>query len=421
MLVDGHGAEEDVTTEADRWPLLSAAALASIGAGAIHAVAAGAHSEHRQAVWTFVALAVAQIAWGILALARPSRAVAAVGAGLGVAAVAGWLAAKTTGIGIIDGLEGAEAVQWADGIAAALALVALGACVVTMFDLPAPALLSPIAVAVILVATLPGMVLAGSHAHSGGHGDDVAHGDDHAGDDHSDDAAHADDGSHTDDVAHADGSHTDGSHTDDADHGAVVPPTPYDPAMPIDLSGVDGVTPQQQAAAENLIAVTLSRLPQFADPATAESHGYYSIGDAGTGYEHYVNWGSINDDVILDPDAPESLVFQVVGGQKTLVAAMFMLPDGVTLDQVPELGGRLTQWHIHDNLCYSLDPVAPKVVGLREPGGPCREGQRPGRENAMIHVWIVPHECGPFAALEGVGGGTIAEGEERWCDHAHGA
>ena len=39
----------------------------------------------------------------------------------------------------------------------------------------------------------------------------------------------------------------------------------------------------------------------------------------------------------------------------------------------------------------------------------------------MIHVWITPHRCGPFAALEGVGGGQIAEGEARLCDHAHGS
>jgi hypothetical protein len=39
----------------------------------------------------------------------------------------------------------------------------------------------------------------------------------------------------------------------------------------------------------------------------------------------------------------------------------------------------------------------------------------------MIHVWIVPHECGPFAALEGVGAGQILDGETRWCDTAHGA
>ena len=39
----------------------------------------------------------------------------------------------------------------------------------------------------------------------------------------------------------------------------------------------------------------------------------------------------------------------------------------------------------------------------------------------MIHVWITPHPCGPFAALEGVGAGAISAGEERWCDHAHGS
>jgi hypothetical protein len=35
-------------------------------------------------------------------------------------------------------------------------------------------------------------------------------------------------------------------------------------------------------------------------------------------------------------------------------------------------------------------------------------------------VWVVPHGCGPFATLEGVGGGTLSDGEERACDHAHG-
>ena len=38
----------------------------------------------------------------------------------------------------------------------------------------------------------------------------------------------------------------------------------------------------------------------------------------------------------------------------------------------------------------------------------------------MLHVWITPHPCGPFAALEGVGAGQIKEGETRLCDTAHG-
>ncbi|MBK5222760.1 MAG: hypothetical protein JJE52_07780 [Acidimicrobiia bacterium] len=410
-LVPGNAARpgNDARTEHG---LLAGAAIASIAAGAIHAVAAGAHSESRQAMWAFSVLGAQQIAWGVVALVRPSRLMAAAGAGLAIVALGGWAAAKMVGIGFIEGMAQTEAVQWSDGLAAFLALVALAASVLAMLGAPAPATLSTAFVVVALGAALPGMLLAGTHSHGDGEGH--GHDDAAAGADHADGEEHAEGDDHPEQIGMGTGDH--------GDHGTpAVPPQPYDPAMPINLSGVDGVTPQQQAAAENLIAVTLLRLPQFADPAVAEAAGYHSIGDGATGYEHYVNWGSINDDVILDPDAPESLVFQVRNGQKRLVAAMFMLPDSYTLDDVPELGGELTQWHIHDNLCYTLDPVAPKVAGLRTPGGECREGLRPGNENAMIHVWIVPHDCGPFAALEGVGGGAIAAGEERWCDHAHGA
>jgi hypothetical protein len=196
-----------------------------------------------------------------------------------------------------------------------------------------------------------------------------------------------------------------------------VPAKAYDPALPIDLGGVDGVTPQQQAAAENLLAVTIVRLPQFEDVTVAESMGFVSIGDGFLGHEHYLNPANMNDDKLLDPDFPESLVYDTSVTPKKLVAAMFMMNTGDTLDDVPELGGPLTQWHVHDNLCFS----GPRVAGLTDVDGNCAPGLRKGDATPMIHVWIEAHPCGPFAALEGVAGGTIAEGEERLCDHAHGA
>jgi hypothetical protein len=239
------------------------------------------------------------------------------------------------------------------------------------------------------------MVSAGSHAHEG-HGDEAGA------------AGHG----------HDDG---DGAGEAVAAHeAAVVPPRPFHPDLPIDLGGVDGVTPQQQAQAENLLAVTLLRLPKYADPAVAEADGYRSIGDGITGYEHFVNWGYIDDDKILDPDHPESLVYRVENGERHLEAAMFMLTRADTLDTVPDLGGRLVQWHIHDNLCYTADPEAPRVAGLTQPDGTCRPPLVKKDEVPMVHVWIVPHPCGPFAALEGIGAGQIKEGEERLCDHVHG-
>ena len=141
-----------------------------------------------------------------------------------------------------------------------------------------------------------------------------------------------------------------------------------------------------------------------------------SIGDGFLGHEHYLNAANMNDDKLLDPDFPESLVYDTSTEPKKLVAAMFMMDKGDTLADVPELGGKLTQWHVHDNLCFA----GPKVAGLTDAEGNCSPGLTKGAATPMIHVWTEAHPCGPFAALEGVAGGTIAEGEARLCDHAHG-
>jgi len=199
-------------------------------------------------------------------------------------------------------------------------------------------------------------------------------------------------------------------------------PKPYDPTQPIDLSGTPGVTPEQQAAAENLIAITVIRLPQWSDYTVAEAAGFNSIGDGITGVEHFINWDWINDDVVLNPDFPESLVYvPQPDGSKKLVSAMFMLPDSVALADAPNIGGALMQWHIHDNLCFTKDPKAARVGSVISSGGNCPPGLVKFLPAAMIHVWITPHPCGPFAALEGVGAGQIVPGEERLCDTAHGS
>jgi hypothetical protein len=359
---------------------------ASLGAGAIHAAAIGVHAEHRQAVVAFTIVAVIQLGFGAVALARPGRVVLMLGAIANVACIAGWILAKTNGISFIDGLDVPEPPQMADSLAAGLALLAVVAVAAQLLSYATRVLRrSPLftGAAAIAVAALavPGMLAAGTHTH--------AHGE--AGHTHTGDTA-----------AHA--------------HTAVVPPKPFDPALPIDLGGVEGVTLQQQAAAENLLAVTLTRLPQFADPAVAESRGFVSIGDGFLGFEHYLNAANMNDDRILDPDYPESLVYDTSQTPKRLVAAMFMMNSGDTLADVPELGGKLTQWHVHDNLCFA----GPRVVGLTDGDGSCRPGLTKGQATPMIHVWIESHPCGPFAALEGVGAGTIAKGEARLCDHVHG-
>lgn len=202
---------------------------------------------------------------------------------------------------------------------------------------------------------------------------------------------------------------------------ASAGPVAYDPAMPIDLSGTPGVTPQEQAFAENLIARTVVELPQWSDPAVAEAAGFHSIGDGATGHEHFIQWDWINDDVVLDPDFPESLVYEPQpDGSRVLVSAMYMLPEDVALVDVPDWGGDLMQWHIHDDLCFRTDAVAPLVAGVTNADGTCTAPLVRLIEAPMIHVWITPTPCGPFAALDGIGAGQIADGETRLCDHDHG-
>ena len=201
---------------------------------------------------------------------------------------------------------------------------------------------------------------------------------------------------------------------------ATVPTKAFDPSKPIDLSGTPGVTQVQQKQAELLLAQTLAELPQFADPATAEARGYHSIGDSLTGDEHFINWSAINDGHVLDPNFPESLVYDTRSGQRVLEAAMFILPNGFTLENVPQIGGSLIQWHIHDDLCFTQGP-APQVAGFHLSGQPCGLGLQAFPATPMIHVWITKNPCGPFAALEGIGAGQVKAGEVRACDHVHGS
>ena len=224
------------------------------------------------------------------------------------------------------------------------------------------------------------------------------------------------DGARMDQCAHA-------NHDDGHDDGHAAATTkPYDPELPIDLGGVEGVTLQQQAFAENLVAATVRDLPQWADLEAVAAAGFHSIGDGATGHEHYIQWDWIDDDVWLDPDYPESLVFEPrPDGSKQLVSAMFMLPSDYALEDIPDWGGALMQWHVHGDLCFTDDPVAPQVAGLKPIGGTCGPPLVDLVTAPMIHVWIRPHECGPFAALDGIGGGQVLEGEEVLCDHAHGA
>ncbi len=380
---------------------LRLAGLASLGAGTIHALAVGMHVQTRGAAIAFTALTAIQLAWGVIALIRPGRAVAVAGIVTGAAAVGGWIMATTSGISWINGLEASAFIEVDNVVAAGLAVLVLLLSASAFFarssERTGISLRPPLALAGIGVTAVTAfaMIAAGTSGHHAAGAFAAGAADHHGG------------GSATEVAAPGDAGH----------HGPSVA-VPYDPAQPIDLGGVPGVTTRQQAAAEQIVSATLQVLPQWSDPAAAEEAGFHSIGDGGTGIEHFVNEDFMTDEYFLDPSRPESLVYNTQDGGRRLVAAMYMADRGLPLEDVPDIGGALMQWHTHDNLCYNDDG---QVRGLTDGDGNCPAGLTKPEPTPMIHTWIEPHPCGPFAALEGIGGGTIEEGEERLCDTAHGS
>lgn len=295
-----------------RLPGVAVAALASIGAGAVHAAATGIHAEHPQLARLFVVITVAQLAAGLWALVRPVRVAGLALVAVNAIAVGGWLLTRLSGISWIDGLEVREAPQFADTACALMGAVAVGTALAGFLVgwRPSPPRQLRLAFPSLAIAALavPAMWSGGTHVHSHDAGS-AAHSHDATGAAGEGAAAaeHTDDHPHDTTVDPVTGDTVAHDHPDDA-VAAAGWPRPWDPAVGIDMSGVPGVSAEQMARAEQLIADTQRELPRWSTTDAAIADGYKSIGDAGTGVEHYIKSSLIPDDILLDPTQPESLV-----------------------------------------------------------------------------------------------------------------
>ncbi|NEW47775.1 hypothetical protein [Nocardia cyriacigeorgica] len=380
--------------------------VASIGAGALHLFAAGLHTEHTTLARLMVVLAAAQCAAGLLASLSARKAMPVMVIGVNLIAVGIWGYTRFAGLPWPDGLGAAEAPQFLDSACAALGVLAIAGVTIALVRPGASLPMASTATAAGLAGVLAVAAMLGGAGHVHSHGDG---------------------GDHTHAAAGGDHSHggDDHSHGGD-DHGTGDAwPRPWDPATPIDVSGVPGATPAQEQRATALIRSTLDQLPAFADVESIGALGFRSIGDSATGYEHYINTGYIRDDRFLDAAYPESLVYRVDGTERTLVSAMYIAKDKEIDDpELADYGGPLMQWHVHDNLCWTRGDNGPVVAGVTDAEGNCPPNSvNPGAGNPMVHVWITAHQCGPFAALEGHGAGQAASapGGRRTdtCAHDH--
>ncbi len=361
------------------------AAMASLGAGLVHAAAAGTHSDDRTLVMLFAGAAVAQVAWAWVASNRRTQGVLIAGIAINGACVLAWLLSRTSGLPWPSSLVEVEAVGTQDLMSAILGGVAIVAAIAAMVP-SKPRSLSPARLAVggLLALGLTFSGVVAQHTHGGA-------GHTHAEGEVADGHTHGE-GEVADGHVHAEGEATDGH-----DHGTAT-----DAAF-ISVDD-ERLTSDQQKAAQDLIDVTTTGMARFTDPASAEAAGYTSIGDQSTGYEHFVNFGYLRDGVDLDPNKIESVVFVVnPDGTKTLATAMYILSIGATMDTVPDIAGPLTMWHDHQDLCWG---AGGKVVALAE-DGVCATGKLVPTP-PMLHVWLIDNPCGPFSGLEGHGGDCSA-------------
>lgn len=163
---------------------------------------------------------------------------------------------------------------------------------------------------------------------------------------------------------------------------------------PGDLSDL---TARERIEAEALVTATKLALANagYQDVAVAEAAGYRPVQPPTSQLVHYVKLTNLADPTVLDPAAPESLVYRSTADGPVLQGAMYILPSADS--PIPSLGGLASHWHGHDDLCFSATTAM--VVGTLGPDGSCPPGAVNQVTPPMLHVWTVDHPGGPFAGL----------------------
>jgi hypothetical protein len=355
------------TDRASAIPVLAGAL--TVGAGLVHASAAGTHSDNSTMVVHMAVTAVVQVSIGMIGASRPSRPVLAVLVGVNVLASGAWILSRTTGLPVIDSLGQVESVGLQDLTAMVLesAAAVVGAVAFVAGSSTKPVGFSPLWT-LALVPALVGMTAP--HSHAEGH-------------------EHAAGGSGV------------------AAHEHVASSLASDPIFA--GATTDHASEQELERAKELIQSTRAAATQFTDKASLTAAGYRSIGDGFpfTSHEHFINASYLDDGRELDANHVESFVLEGTGPGAPIVSAMYILEKGETMADVPSVGGALTTWHDHQDLCWDESGVRLSGVLMN---GRCFPSGTLRPTPPMLHVWLADNKCGPFAGIEGHPGAVCAAG-----------
>lgn len=161
---------------------------------------------------------------------------------------------------------------------------------------------------------------------------------------------------------------------------------------------VAAATPEQRAWAEDFYRRSL---------AAALKNGWFDFDNAmkqgfqpdRLNHNHFPNLEYMFDDVILDPERPEWLVYDTTPQGKVLMALMFFTRE---LDEVgPTPGGPIAQWHKHNYGAVTYCAVKGIwTVGVADRNDRCAEGVPVTYTPEMFHVWFIDHPLGRFTEMK---------------------
>jgi hypothetical protein len=177
----------------------------------------------------------------------------------------------------------------------------------------------------------------------------------------------------------ATGHHHGGGHP-----GMVLQPVPSTPP-----------TAAQRAAAAKLAADTKAAVAKYEDLSAALADGYRPGTPPNMPTVHYVKWANFKRDAVLDPNNPEELVYANTKHGPVLLGAVYVMHGRG--EPGPDIGGSLTQWHMHDNVCFAPNGM---VVGLLSAFATCPAGSFNVPTAEILHVWTIDNPVGAYGDLD---------------------
>ena len=162
------------------------------------------------------------------------------------------------------------------------------------------------------------------------------------------------------------------------------------------------VTATQLEAATRLLNETKAAVAHYGDQRVAVAAGYLPMEPPDGDIVHFVNSAYLTEADILRPGHVQSLIYFNGPHGAMLIGAMYIMPRRGMPG--PQIGGSLTVWHQHSNICF--DNTTNMAVAFTRSAffdgsgksGSCPQGSTNRTTPEMLHVWLIDNPNGPFAS-----------------------